>query len=209
MFGLFFIYVVGAIIITLSYTLEPCLRLCHRRHIKKCEDRGLEHAGTYKDVEWTTNNTLQLLRFAHENAGVDSWRRCADDIPVVDDPATPLCALDLREAAHPRLSRERTTMSGLTSSGSSDNVIQEVDATGQETCPSVVEYPRTSCADDNPAQTYETVQRRPAALWITPTGSVWLESPRPISPLSMSEFGQDYRQRVSIYADVFLRMATR
>lgn len=191
MFGLFFIYVVGAVIITLSHTLEPCLRCGHRRHLKQHEDRGLEHAGTYKDVEWTANNTLQLLRFAHENAGVDFWRRCADDIPVVDDPATPLCALDLREPAHPRLSCRKTTTTGPTSRGSSDDDIQQEGSMSQETYPLVDGSPRASAADENPALGYEMIQRRPAAPSVTPTESGWLESPSPMSPLSISEFRQD------------------
>lgn len=72
MFGLSFTYVVGAIIMMLSYALEPFIQWRHCRYLRRHKDLRFEHhLGTYKDVEWTSNNTLQLLRFAHENAGVE------------------------------------------------------------------------------------------------------------------------------------------
>lgn len=191
MFGLSLIYVSGSAVIVLSYTLEPCLRCCHRRRRKQHKDRGLKHAGTYEDVEWTTNNSLQLLRFAHENAGVEPWTRCTDDIPVLDDAATQLCVLDLQDPAHPRLSRKKPTTTSMASATSPLDDMQQVDASSQEIDPLVDDQPpQTPAADDTPPSEYDTIQSRPAALSGTHTETAWLESPRPLSPLGMPELSR-------------------
>ena len=144
-------------------------------------------------MEWCANNTLQLLRFAHENAGVGEWTRCAEDTPVLVDAGTPLCALDLQEPVHPRLSRLRgitTTMSEM-SDDPSDDSTQDIDTVSQDTYPSVSEPPAMPAPDNTPPLAHEMMQVRPAASSGVSTEAEWLETPRPLSPLAMPEFRRD------------------
>ncbi|KAF7507458.1 hypothetical protein GJ744_010389 [Endocarpon pusillum] len=57
--GLVIILGVGALMIIVSYTLEYII---HRIQIRR-------NFGTYERLEWITNETLQMKRLAHEEAG--------------------------------------------------------------------------------------------------------------------------------------------
>ncbi|KAI1173299.1 hypothetical protein F4777DRAFT_558398 [Nemania sp. FL0916] len=58
-FALLFTYIVGGVIVLLSILVEPTLDLLHRKFGYK----------SYQQLEWSTNEQLQLLRLAHEEAG--------------------------------------------------------------------------------------------------------------------------------------------
>lgn len=91
-FGLTTIFIIGGVIIILSYTLEPLVAWIQRR-------RNLD---VYERLEWTMNETLQLQRLAHEELGLGTWHQCDTDIPVTGK-AEKLGVLDLSDRTHPRL----------------------------------------------------------------------------------------------------------
>ncbi|POS74473.1 hypothetical protein DHEL01_v207137 [Diaporthe helianthi] len=72
LFGIYFTYVVGTIIIAMSYLLEPIQNLLHRR--KKTDD--------YARLEWATPESLQLQRAAYQGIGSGTWTGHFDAIPV-------------------------------------------------------------------------------------------------------------------------------
>ncbi|KAI7782645.1 hypothetical protein LA080_013133 [Diaporthe eres] len=71
LFGLYFTYLTGIIIILASYTAEPVLTFFYFR--RKYED--------YKYLEWAANGTLQLQRLAYQGVGSEKWSNYTDDIP--------------------------------------------------------------------------------------------------------------------------------
>ncbi|KAI3326299.1 hypothetical protein HD806DRAFT_552583 [Xylariaceae sp. AK1471] len=90
--GLMIIFVLGLIIIIVSFSLE-LLASCIQRRWKK---------GGHRRLEWITNGTLQLQRLVHEELGIGEWEDCDAMIPVtrqLDD----LALLDLTDEKHPRL----------------------------------------------------------------------------------------------------------
>lgn len=93
--GLTIIFAVGSLIILLSWILEP-LTAC----IQQRRRRRSNH--TYSRIEWNLNDTLQLQRLAHEEAGFGSWRHCDEGVPVTK-PGDRLGVVDLEDLAHPRL----------------------------------------------------------------------------------------------------------
>ena len=56
--------------------------------------------GNYQQLEWMSNNTLQLQRFAHEELGCGTW--VGENIPITTAGET-LAVLDISEPDHPRL----------------------------------------------------------------------------------------------------------
>lgn len=85
-------YVCGIIIVLTAYLLEPISTLT-RRTLGR---------GSYGDLEWSTNATLQLQRLAHEAIGMGTWRRGTEYVPVTR-PGEMLGLLDISNALHPRL----------------------------------------------------------------------------------------------------------
>lgn len=71
LFGLYFTYVTGIIIILASYIAEPLLALSYSRRRYK----------EYKYLEWAANSTLQLQRLAYQGLGSEKWSNYTDDIP--------------------------------------------------------------------------------------------------------------------------------
>ncbi|KAG8164825.1 hypothetical protein KVR01_005100 [Diaporthe batatas] len=72
LFGIYFTYVVGTVIIAISYLLEPIQDcLYHRKKI----------AG-YSRLEWATTESLQLQRAAYQGIGSGTWTGHFDAIPV-------------------------------------------------------------------------------------------------------------------------------
>lgn len=71
LFGLYFTYVTGIIIIIASYTAEPILALFYSR--RKYEE--------YKYLEWAANGTMQLQRLAYQGLGSRKWSNYTDEIP--------------------------------------------------------------------------------------------------------------------------------
>ncbi|KAI0859850.1 hypothetical protein F4860DRAFT_242854 [Xylaria cubensis] len=108
LFGLYTIYVTGIVIIITSFLLEPALSYLQRHHKYK----------TYTQMEWITNETLQLQRLGQETAGWGTWSKCADSVPTtnIDDA---MSGLDLSVAEHPKLFRaaEKTPSQNAEHSG--------------------------------------------------------------------------------------------
>lgn len=71
LFGLYFTYVTGIVIILASYGAEPLLALIYSR--RKYNE--------YKYLEWAANGTLQLQRLAYQGLGSEKWSHYSDDIP--------------------------------------------------------------------------------------------------------------------------------
>lgn len=89
LFGLYFTYITGALIILASYTLGLLLACLHRT-------RGcLEH---HAFLEWATDETLQLQRLAYQGLGSGSWSGYTDAVPRTR-PGEALGSLPLAYAA--------------------------------------------------------------------------------------------------------------
>lgn len=73
-FGICFIYVIGALIIAISYLLEHIQAWLYRH-------RNLNE---YAYLEWTANETLQLQRMAYQGVGSGNWSRYTDRIPLTE-----------------------------------------------------------------------------------------------------------------------------
>lgn len=74
MFGLCFIYVIGALIIATSLLLEHIQAWLYRR-------RNLKE---YAYLEWTANETLQLQRMAYQGLASGHWCHYTDRIPLAE-----------------------------------------------------------------------------------------------------------------------------
>ncbi|KAL1614534.1 hypothetical protein SLS54_009708 [Diplodia seriata] len=101
-FGLSFTLALGSLVIFLSYTVEPLLGWLQRRR----------NWDSYARLEWITNETLQLQRLAHEEAGLETWEGCADNVPVTRH-GERLAVLDLHDPEHPRLKVPPRTFAGV------------------------------------------------------------------------------------------------
>ncbi|KAG8168949.1 hypothetical protein KVR01_001698 [Diaporthe batatas] len=73
-FGLCIIYVIGFLIVLISYLLEPIQAWLYRRHNLK-EDAYLE---------WIADETLQLQRMAYQGLKSGHWSRYTDQIPLTE-----------------------------------------------------------------------------------------------------------------------------
>ncbi|KAK7740716.1 hypothetical protein SLS53_005184 [Cytospora paraplurivora] len=71
LFGLYFTYITGILIIVVSYIIEPVLSILHAR--KRYEE--------YKFLEWSADATLQLQRLAYQGLGSERWSNYTDTIP--------------------------------------------------------------------------------------------------------------------------------
>lgn len=79
-----------ALLIIISVTIEPFTGWVGKKLGK----------GNYEQLEWMSNNTLQLQRFAHEELGCGSWT--GENIPITIVGET-LAVLDISEPGHPML----------------------------------------------------------------------------------------------------------
>ncbi|KAI0550033.1 hypothetical protein F4679DRAFT_226114 [Xylaria curta] len=91
-FGLFFVFIVGLLLISISYLLEVISALLAKRKGYK------QHAY----LEWNTNATLQLQRLAHEELGIGTWSKCVEAVPATM-PGETLGLLDISDLTHPIL----------------------------------------------------------------------------------------------------------
>lgn len=71
LFGLYFTYVTGIVVILASYVAEPLVALFYSRRKYK----------EYKYLEWAANSTLQLQRLAYQGLGSEKWSNYTDDVP--------------------------------------------------------------------------------------------------------------------------------
>ncbi|KAI0102799.1 hypothetical protein GGR51DRAFT_573829 [Nemania sp. FL0031] len=92
LFGLLFTFILGFLIISTSYLLEPISKLLYNRWGYK----------KYAHLEWTTNATLQLQRLAHEELGFGTWSKGTDEVPTTKNGELLAC-LDLTNPVHPLL----------------------------------------------------------------------------------------------------------
>ncbi|OTA81800.1 hypothetical protein M434DRAFT_61739, partial [Hypoxylon sp. CO27-5] len=92
LFGLLFTYVTGAIIIMISYLLDPILSCLHKRRKYK----------QYEYIEWCTNQTMQLHRLAHSELECGEWSYCMDSVPITDTKVK-LASLDISDLKAPKL----------------------------------------------------------------------------------------------------------
>ncbi|KAF2138136.1 uncharacterized protein K452DRAFT_361593 [Aplosporella prunicola CBS 121167] len=92
LFWLYFIFILGILVIIIQYSIAPILGCIQRRRSLDC----------YTRLEWNTNDTLQLQRLAHEELGLGTWSGAADGIPVTRS-GEKLAVLDLTDPHHPKL----------------------------------------------------------------------------------------------------------
>ncbi|TGJ80760.1 hypothetical protein E0Z10_g8000 [Xylaria hypoxylon] len=124
-FGLYFLFISGALLILLSFLIEPLLSCLHHRR----------KYSQYRYLEWVTNESLQLHRLAHEGIGWGTWSRGTEDIPTTEKDQALAC-LDLSESLHPILHSFPTDLEGGSDTQSvSHSVLQPVTSHG--TTPSV------------------------------------------------------------------------
>ncbi|KAI1258953.1 hypothetical protein F5Y18DRAFT_443836 [Xylariaceae sp. FL1019] len=96
LFGLLFTYVVSALIVLVSFLIEPVLEFLSRSR----KYREYEH------LEWTANEALQLHRLAHEEAGHERWSGGAAKVPITSQDNL-LAPLDISDPKHPVLLRAK------------------------------------------------------------------------------------------------------
>ncbi|KAL1615965.1 hypothetical protein SLS56_011613 [Neofusicoccum ribis] len=113
-FGLCLTLILGTIIITVSYSLEPLVSWIQKR-------RRLD---TYSRLEWCTNETLQLQRLAHEELGLGTWSGAAGNIPFTE-PGEMLAMLDLSRPHHPRLKAPPANFEDLLATGTSGKQVPD------------------------------------------------------------------------------------
>lgn len=86
----------GGLIVIISFSLEFLLEFLHKRY-------GYQ---TYRQLEWATNQQLQLLRLAQEEAGYGIWTKCTDFVPVtVTSGDENLGGLNVTRVDHPCIER--------------------------------------------------------------------------------------------------------
>lgn len=86
-------------IIVLSYSLEFVADWIQKRL----------NLDTYKRLEWTTNEALELQRLAHEEAGFGTWSNTDEETPVTVSHEK-LARLDISNPEHPTLERGTTKL---------------------------------------------------------------------------------------------------
>ncbi|KAJ3567655.1 hypothetical protein NPX13_g6693 [Xylaria arbuscula] len=96
-FGLYFIYITGFLTIVASLVIDP-LFTCAQKRWKYRE---------YENLEWISNETLQLQRLAYDESGQGVWSKCTDTIPVTAS-GQKLGSLNLEDLEHPRLSHTKS-----------------------------------------------------------------------------------------------------
>ncbi|RWA09604.1 hypothetical protein EKO27_g5506 [Xylaria grammica] len=95
LFGLYFIFLVGAAIILTSFILEPILTCLYNGRRKK------QH---YANLEWASNTSLQLHRLAHEKLEQGEWSNCVEEIPTTELDVE-LAGLDVTDPARPTINK--------------------------------------------------------------------------------------------------------
>ncbi|KAI1270412.1 hypothetical protein F5Y18DRAFT_421905 [Xylariaceae sp. FL1019] len=99
LFALLLTYITSAIIILTSFVAEPLLAWLSRKHGYK----------QLQQLEWVTNESLQLHRLAQEELGLDDWENGAKKVPTTINPWIMLRSLDISNPKHPVLSRPQAS----------------------------------------------------------------------------------------------------
>lgn len=123
LFGLYFTFIMGGLIILISYASEPALALIHKR-------RNYKHYGY---LEWACNSVLQLQRQGHEGLGLGTWEDCVGDVPI-SQPNQMLGTLDITDPNHPLL-RAATPNSSTAVGSPPDSPAKWSDITSQGVIP--------------------------------------------------------------------------
>ncbi|KAL9624353.1 MAG: hypothetical protein Q9160_001315 [Pyrenula sp. 1 TL-2023] len=92
--GLAITLTLGSLIIALTFAAESIFKFVQRRRRK----------AKYQELEWISNETLQLQRMAHEELGMGNWTRATKTIPITG-PEERLAILDVSDETHPTLTR--------------------------------------------------------------------------------------------------------
>ncbi|PQE05096.1 cytochrome p450 protein [Rutstroemia sp. NJR-2017a BVV2] len=150
LFGLCFIYTTGGFIILISFIIEPIFNFLHKRY--KYEN--------YKQLEWTTNQQLQLLRLAHEELGLSSWKKCTDFIPITERDEL-LSELDITQTDHPVI-MVHTSKSEPEAVHSEDGIVEEISPVNT-TISIAEEYPGEEVQEENQFEEMNEVVERPRA----------------------------------------------
>ncbi|KAF2138635.1 uncharacterized protein K452DRAFT_204656, partial [Aplosporella prunicola CBS 121167] len=119
--GLIIIFVIGGFFVILSYLLDPLVVLLLRRQQGQRKPQASSSADSpsttdsssddnfidetiYKNLEWLSNETLQLQRLAHEQLGAGTWSGATGGnlVPVTEHGQL-LARLDASNSRHPRL----------------------------------------------------------------------------------------------------------
>lgn len=90
--GIALILIIGGLLVIVDLSLEWILDLFQR---KKSQYR-------YSQLEWKSNNTLQLQRLAYEGIGSGTWLRAVETVPITLTDEL-LTGLDIKDQNHPRL----------------------------------------------------------------------------------------------------------
>ncbi|KAL9625381.1 MAG: hypothetical protein Q9160_000444 [Pyrenula sp. 1 TL-2023] len=90
--GLSITLILGGAIILLELVDEPLFRFIQRRG----------KFGSYKHLEWISNETLQLQRMAHEEVGAGTWTGTDESLPTTSR-GERLATLNIDDRKHPRL----------------------------------------------------------------------------------------------------------
>ncbi|KAI3317152.1 hypothetical protein HD806DRAFT_551031 [Xylariaceae sp. AK1471] len=94
LFGLLCTYIVGGLIIVTSAAMEPVLRCLQRRYKYQ----------NYEQLEWATNEHLQLHRLTQEQLGYGQWSKCTESIPMPGADEL-LGSLDIQDLNHPTITK--------------------------------------------------------------------------------------------------------
>lgn len=122
--------------------------------------------GLYKRLEWTTNETLQLQRLAHEELGFGTWTRTAQDHPITAC-GERLAILDLSDPNHPQLARraqKSKTSSQAETSSTGETVDQGAPIVGLNhaaTFPSSASTTVATISPENDSPSRQTPNTRP------------------------------------------------
>ncbi|KAK8093473.1 hypothetical protein PG997_000158 [Apiospora hydei] len=92
LFGLLFTYIFGALVIVMSFALDPIMRCLHTRRKYR----------QYQYLEWRTNGALQLHRLAQDELRYGKWSGCTEIVPITH-PEDRLADLDISDLEYPRL----------------------------------------------------------------------------------------------------------
>jgi hypothetical protein len=105
-FGLSFTYILGLLIITASFAIEPILDSClgrAQRNQEQAEGERID-ANSYRHLEWITNEMLQQQRLAQEELGWGGkrWKNSTGYIPIPTE-GEAFGSLDVTDPHHPVL----------------------------------------------------------------------------------------------------------
>ncbi|KAI1322434.1 hypothetical protein F5Y16DRAFT_415943 [Xylariaceae sp. FL0255] len=146
-----FLSIVGSLIIVTSFILDSIFSYAQKRWKYR----------EYENIEWQSNQTLQLQRLAYEESGQGEWSRCLDAVPITgtDQELCPLNLADpehplLRQSLSPRPSKEDPMPTGFAHGHPANSIIQGAEELqgedmSQNTIVSPTEFSRYASTSDD------------------------------------------------------------